>query len=170
MGPFEHPQNSYYAATANAFQRLERLSGRVTADVCVIGGGFTGLSAALHLAERGYKVVLLEQARIGWGASGRNGGQINMGLRKGPEDLVAAFGEARAKLLFNMSEEARQLIADRVAKHNIACDLKPGTLHVASKARDQAWMEDEVACLERVYGYKGIKFLDKQQTRTELGT
>ncbi|MBI2256539.1 MAG: FAD-binding oxidoreductase [Proteobacteria bacterium] len=170
MGPFEHPQNSYYAATANAFRRLEPLSGSVTADVCVIGGGFTGLSAALHLAERGYKVVLLEQARVGWGASGRNGGQINLGLRKGPEELITAFGQERAKLLFNMSEEARQIIVDRVAKHNIACDLKSGTLHVASKARDQQWMEDEVACLERVYGYKGTKFLDKQLTRAELGS
>ncbi len=170
MGPFEHPQKSYYAATANPFRRLEPLNGSVAADVCVIGGGFTGLSSALHLAERGYKVVLLEQARIGWGASGRNGGQINLGLRKGPEELIAAFGETRAKQLFNMSEEARQLIVERVAKHNIACDLKPGTLHVASKARDQKWMEDEVVCLERVYGYKGAKFLDKRQTRAELGS
>lgn len=170
MGPFEHPQKSYYGATAHAFSRLGALSGSVTADVCVIGGGFTGLSAALNLAERGYKVVLLEQARIGWGASGRNGGQINMGLRKGPEELIAAFGETRAKLLFNMSEEARQIIAERVAKHNIACDLKPGTLHVASKARDQKWMEDEVACLDRVYNYKDVKFLDRQQTRAELGS
>ena len=170
MGPFEHPQQSYYAATANPFERLPALSGSVTADVCVVGGGFTGLSAALHLAERGYKVVLLEQARIGWGASGRNGGQINLGLRKGPEELLAAFGEFRAKLLFNMSEEARQLIQDRVARHGIACDLKPGTLHVASKPRDQHWMEEEVACLENVYGYKGTRFLDRQQTRAELGS
>lgn len=170
MGPLEHPQKSYYAASANPFARLAPLAGTVTADVCVIGGGFTGLSAALHLAERGYKVVLLEQARIGWGASGRNGGQINLGLRKGPEELLAAFGEARAKMLFDMSEEARQLIVDRVARHKIACDLKPGTLHVASKARDQTWMEEEVACLENVYGYKGARFLDKQQTRAELGS
>ena len=170
MGPFEHPDKSYYAATANPFMRLPALTGKVTADVCVIGGGFTGLSAALHLAERGYKVVLLEQARIGWGASGRNGGQINLGLRKGPEELITAFGETRAKQLFNMSEEARQIIVDRVAQHGIDCDLKPGTLHVASKPGDQQWMEDEVACLEKVYGYKGARFLDKQQTRGELGS
>lgn len=170
MGPFEHPENSYYAASANPFARLAPLAGLVTADVCVVGGGFTGLSAALHLAERGYKVVLLEQARIGWGASGRNGGQINLGLRKGPEEMLAAFGATRAKMLFDMSEEARQLIVDRVEKHKISCDLKPGTLHVASKPGDRKWMEDEVACLEKSYGYKGARFLDKQQTRAELGS
>lgn len=170
MGPFEHPQHSYYAATANPFPSLDALSGVVSADVCVVGGGFTGLSAALHLAERGYKVVLLEQARIGWGASGRNGGQINLGLRKGPEELLAAFGETRARLLFDMSEEARQLIKDRVAKHAISCDLKPGTLHVASKPGDRRWMEDEIAVLEQKFGYKGARFLDQPQTRAELGS
>jgi gamma-glutamylputrescine oxidase len=170
MGPLEHPQKSYYAASANPFARLPTLSGTVPADVCVIGGGYTGLSAALHLAERGYQVVLLEQARIGWGASGRNGGQINLGWRKGPEELLASFGEARARMLFDMSEEARQLIKDRVVKHGISCDLKPGTLHVASKPRDRHWMESEVACLENVYRYRGTRFLDKQQTRSELGS
>lgn len=170
MGPFEHPDKSYYTATANVFPNLEQLSGNVSADVCVVGGGFTGLSAALHLAERGFKVVLLEQARIGWGASGRNGGQINLGLRKGPKDLIRLFGTERAKLLFNMVEEARKIIVDRTTQHHIACDFKPGTLHVASKARDQEWMEDEVECLENVYGYKGTRFLDKQQVRGELGS
>lgn len=170
MGPFEHPQHSYYVASANPLVPLPELRGQVGADVCVIGGGFTGLSAALHLAERGYKVVLLEQARIGWGASGRNGGQINLGFRKGPEDLITAFGEARARLLFAMSEEARHLIVDRVTRHDIKCDLKPGTLHVASKARDQRWMQDEVTALENRFGYRGVRYLDREQTRKELGS
>lgn len=170
MGPFEHPHSSYYAATANASPPRPALSGAVTADVCVIGGGFTGISAALHLAERGYKVVLLEQARIGWGASGRNGGQINLGLRKGPEELISAFGEERARILFGMAEEARQIIVDRVAQHGIKCDLKSGTLHAASKARDQHWMQDEIACLETKLGYRGARYLDRTGIRAELGS
>ncbi|MBL8708117.1 MAG: FAD-binding oxidoreductase [Rhodospirillaceae bacterium] len=170
MGPLEHPNNSYYVASANPFAPRPRLEGILEADVCVVGGGFTGLSAALHLAERGYKVVLLEQARIGWGASGRNGGQINLGLRKGPEDLIAAFGESRARMLFDMGEEARGMITDRVARHGIKCDLKPGTLHVASKSRDAGWMQDEIACLENKFGYRNARFLDRAATRSELGS
>jgi gamma-glutamylputrescine oxidase len=170
MGPFEHPQNSYYAATAKAFAQRSPLASSVTTDICVIGGGFTGLSAALHLAERGYKVVLLEQARIGWGASGRNGGQINLGLRKGPIDLLTAFGEERARAMFAMAEEGRQLIVDRVAQHGIECDLKPGTLHAASKARDRHWMQDEIACLQDKYGYHGARYLDRDHIRAELGS
>jgi len=170
MGPFEHPQNSYYTATANPFGPRPALAGSVTADVCVVGGGFTGLSAALNLAERGFKVVLLEQARIGWGASGRNGGQVNLGLRKGPEDLIAAFGLERARTLFGMAEEARQIVADRIAKHDIKCDFKPGTLHAASKARDRHWMQDEIACLENKFNYRGARYLDRAGIRQELGS
>ncbi|HKP23448.1 MAG TPA: FAD-binding oxidoreductase, partial [Dongiaceae bacterium] len=96
MDTLEHPQ-SYYAATARPFPQLPELQGEVEADVAVIGGGYTGLSAALNLAERGYKSVLIDQARIGWGASGRNGGQINTGLRKGPIELIARYGRDRAK-------------------------------------------------------------------------
>lgn len=164
----DHPKGSYYAATANPFAPCPALAGEVTADVCVVGGGFTGLSAALHLAERGYKVALLEAARIGWGASGRNGGQINMGLRKGPQELIAKFGKARAKELFDLGEEARDLITERIAKHDIRCDRKHGTLHVASKPGDLPWMRDEIACLEREMGYRNARFLDKQALRTEL--
>mgnify|MGYP001375999757 FL=1 len=81
-------QRSYYVATANPFTPAPSLNGKVQADVCIVGGGFTGLSAALFLAERGFSVVLLEGGRIGWGASGRNGGQMIPGLRKGAADLV----------------------------------------------------------------------------------
>ena len=81
------------------------LAGDANVDACVIGGGYTGLSAALHLAERGYKTLLLESHRVGWGASGRNGGQLNTGLRKGPGELVAMFGAAEAKRLFGLAEE-----------------------------------------------------------------
>jgi gamma-glutamylputrescine oxidase len=165
-----HPLGSYYAATANDFAALDPLRGEVSADVCVVGGGFTGLSAALHLAERGYKVVLLEANQIGWGASGRNGGQINTGLRKSPPDLIAAFGLERAKALFDLSEEARALIRDRVARHNIACDLKSGTMLAASKSRDLGWMEEEIRCFEQQMGYRQARLLDRGQARQIIGS
>ena len=88
---------SYYSATANPAPTRPALAGEMSVDACVIGGGLTGLSAALHLAERGYKTLLLEAAQVGWGASGRNGGQLNTGLRKGASELIQLFGRDRAK-------------------------------------------------------------------------
>src|SRR5438445_7630307 len=124
---------SYYTATANSAPPRPALAGDADVDACVIGGGYTGLSAALHLAERGYRTLLLESHRIGWGASGRNGGQLNTGLRKGPAELVASFGAAGAKRLFDLAEEAKAIVRERVRRHAIACDLKAGALYVAYK-------------------------------------
>jgi gamma-glutamylputrescine oxidase len=152
MDTLEHPQ-SYYAATARTFPRLAELQGETEADVAVIGGGYTGLSAALNLAERGYQVVLIDQARIGWGASGRNGGQINTGLRKGPVELIARYGKDRAKALFDLAEEGRAIIRERAARHRIRCDLKANTLYVAHRPSEEQWMRAEVAALEREFGY-----------------
>src|SRR5512135_1846562 len=115
---------SYYSATANPAPARPPLAGEVSADACIIGGGYTGLSAALHLAERGYRTLLLESHRIGWGASGRNGGQLNTGLRKGPGELVAMFGRDDARQLFDLAEEAKATVRERVRRHAIACDLK----------------------------------------------
>src|SRR5215470_8825050 len=122
---------SYYSATALAAPARPPLQGEASVDVCVIGGGLTGVSAALHLAERGYKTLLLEAEQIGWGASGRNGGQVNTGLRKGAAELLQLFGRERALALFAMAEEAKALVRERVGRHAIACDLKPGSLYVA---------------------------------------
>ncbi len=170
MSEFEHPASSYYVASAHPFPAQPSLRGRHEFDVCVIGGGYTGLSAALELAERGYRVALLEQARIGWGASGRNGGQINLGLRKGAVELVAKFGRDPARALFALAEEARLLIDARIAKHAIACDRKPGTIFLASKPGDLSWMAEEVEALERDFAYTGARLLDRQATRAEIGS
>ncbi|HCS23595.1 MAG TPA: gamma-glutamylputrescine oxidoreductase, partial [Rhodospirillaceae bacterium] len=88
---------SYYAATANASPGRPPLMGDISADVCVIGAGYSGLSTALTLAEAGRRVVVLEAAKVGWGASGRNGGQIIPGWRKGASELIAKFGAGQAK-------------------------------------------------------------------------
>ncbi|HEY4163572.1 MAG TPA: FAD-binding oxidoreductase [Dongiaceae bacterium] len=166
----KHSTGSYYAATANAYVRFPELRESIRADVCVVGGGFTGLSAALNLVERGYKVALVETNRIGWGASGRNGGQINTGLRKSPMELIAKFGKARAKALFDLSEEARSIIQERVEKHAIACDLRSGTMTLASKRGDIGWMQKEIACLEREMNYGKARFLDRKAIRGEIAS
>src|SRR5512137_885373 len=122
---------SYYAASANPAPFHEPLRGDVTADVCVIGGGISGCSTALNLAERGYKVVLLEGQRIGWGASGRSGGQAIFGFAAGQDKLVAQVGKETARRMFDVSVEALDLLEERVARHAIDCDLHWGQMHVA---------------------------------------
>ncbi len=166
----EHPKSSYYAATANPFARLPQLTESMSTDVCVVGGGLTGLSAALNLAERGFKVVLLEANRIAWGASGRNGGQINTGLRKSPQELIAKFGKQRGRALFDLAEEARAIIWERVQKHGIKCELREGNMLLASKPGDLPWMEEEIACYEREMDYHKAKLLDRDALRAEIAS
>jgi gamma-glutamylputrescine oxidase len=125
--------NSYYRATANPFAAQPSLVGDHKADVCIIGGGFTGLSAALAAAEAGYSVILLEAENIGFGASGRNGGQLIPGLRWGMVDILSEFGPERARAIYNVAMGAVDSVKARIAKHGIACDLKSGHLEAAYK-------------------------------------
>jgi gamma-glutamylputrescine oxidase len=161
---------SYYAASANPAPARPPFQGEASVDACVIGGGLTGLSAALHLAERGYKTLLLEAERVGFGASGRNGGQLNTGLRKGAGELIQSFGLDRARLLFAMAEEAKALVRALIACHAIACDLKPGSLYVACKPGDLAWMAEEVELLRREFGYEAAELLTKAALEERLGS
>ncbi len=160
---------SYYAATAHPSERFPALEGDIEADVCVVGGGCTGLSAALHAAERGWSVALLEGGRIGWGASGRNGGQMIPGLRKSASELVKAYGPERARAVFDLAVEARELVVGLIERHGIACDLKTtGHLIAAVKASDLRWMDEEIACLSQVMDYPNTERLDAASTRGEV--
>jgi gamma-glutamylputrescine oxidase len=167
--PSGHP-GSYYAATANATAEHPQLAGSAYADVCVIGGGFTGVSTALHLGERGYDVVLLEAARIGAGASGRNGGQVISGQRLDVNDLERAFGAERARLLWQLAEEAKATVRERIARHAIACDLKPGGLIAAHKRGDATRLERTVEHLAEVYDYPHARYVSGTQIRELLAT
>ena len=164
-----HP-DSYYAATAIGLEDHPALSGEQSCDVCVVGGGFTGLSAALHLAERGYDVVLLEAERLGWGASGRNGGQLGTGQRKGQRDLEKMLGAGDARLLWELAEEAKATVRERIQRHGIDCDLKPGVLNVAYKPGDAAWLAAQAEHLQRHYGYDEQRVVSRQETAEMLGT
>ncbi|NJD30564.1 MAG: FAD-binding oxidoreductase [Gammaproteobacteria bacterium] len=161
---------SYYAASAHASPPREALRGDVTADVCVLGGGIAGCSTALNLAERGYKVVLLEGRRIGWGASGRSGGQAIFGFAAGQDKLVAQVGKETARRMFDVSVEAIEVLKNRVARHAIDCDLNWGQMHVAIKHRHvtelKAWREE----LERDYGYVSPRWLEQREVREILAT
>ncbi len=145
--------NNYYTATANRRRDPQPLLGAAEADVVVIGGGFTGVAAALACAEQGLSVILLEAETIGFGASGRNGGQLIPGLRWSMREIEAAFGAARAKAIFDIVWSARDRVWDRVARHAIDCDLTPGHLEAACAPGDLADMAAEATFLESRFGY-----------------
>ena len=161
---------SYYAATAVGAVEHPRLTGDLRCDVCVIGGGFTGLSAALHLAERDYDVVLLEARRVGWGASGRNGGQFGGGQRRPQGELERLVGAQQARALWDLAEEAKATVKERIRRHGIACDLKLGSLRVAYKPGDAAMLAAEAAELRERYGYPHIRAVAREEVAEMLGT
>ena len=145
--------NSYYAASANAWETQPRFAGQATYDVAIIGGGFTGLTAALACAEKGLKVILLEKETIGFGASGRNGGQLIPGLRWSMRELDAEFGRERAQAIFDLAYGAVGRVKARIAKHRISCDLKDGHLEAAYKPAHFDTMRRDVEFLEREFGW-----------------
>jgi len=167
-----HPQHisSYYAATAIGADPRPKLAGEVACDVCVVGGGYTGLSAALHLAEGGYDVVLLEAERLAWGASGRNGGQLCTGQRKEQDALEKSLGLGTAKLLWDLAEEAKQVVRERVARHAIDCNLKDGLLTVAYKAGEERGLAAYGERLERDYGYGRMTPVSRAELGQMLGS
>ena len=145
--------NSYYAATAHPWRPSFGMGEDLSFDVAVIGGGFTGLSAALACAERGFSVILIEREHIGFGASGRNGGQLIPGLRWTASELEDAFGGERADALFDLCWRENRVKA-RIAKHGIDCDLKSGHLEAAWTPKDFGAMKREAEFLATRFGYQ----------------
>jgi gamma-glutamylputrescine oxidase len=165
----EYPP-SYYAATAAPLDRFAPLRGEAQADVCIVGGGYTGLSAALHLAQRGYKVILLEAHRVGFGASGRNGGQVGSGQRLDQDDLERMAGKEAARRLWDIAEEAKALVKGLIADHAMPVTFHPGVAHAC-------WHDSEVRHahayadrLRRDYGYDQLEPLDRQGIRALIGS
>ncbi|MFG1478534.1 FAD-binding oxidoreductase [Xanthobacter sp. V4C-4] len=167
--PMAHPA-SWYVATANPMPDFPPLTGAAEADVCVLGGGYTGLSAALHLAEAGFDVVLLEASRVGSGASGRNGGQIHSGQRRHQDFLEAAVGLDDARKLWTLAEESKALVRDLVARHTIDCDLADGLILADHKPHYVAESHAYAAHLRDTYGYEAIEPLDQEQVRALVGS
>ncbi len=161
---------SYYSHSAIAAPPRPVLEGQVETDVCVVGGGIAGCSTALHLAERGYRVVLLEAQQIGFGASGRSGGQALAGYACGQHKLERQVGFENARRMWDISIEGLRLIRDRVERHAIDCDLHWGQMHVAIKARQRAELLAERQHLEDRYGYRQLRFLERPEVESLLAT
>ncbi len=161
--------SSYYAASVNEQTAYPVLEGAKTADVCVVGAGFTGVATALSLAERGYSVALVEANRVGWGASGRNGGQIINGM-SGLAKLRKKHGDGIADMLWDLRWRGNEIIYDRVEKYGIQCDLKSGYVEVAPKAKQVLWLEEYAAERDQHnFPYK-YELWDRKETCEKLGT
>ena len=156
---------SWYAASANLQLDFPALQGETSADVCIIGGGYTGLSTAIHLRKQGYSVALLEANKVGWGASGRNGGHVGTGQRADQETLEDLVGLEHAKALWQLGLEAVDTVCELIAETAIDCELKTGNLHVASKASEQAGLMEEAEHLSKIYGYEQIRYVDSAELK-----
>jgi gamma-glutamylputrescine oxidase len=162
------PALSYYAASAASSATLggpaththrEPLRGELRADVVVLGGGIAGCSAALHLAKRGFHVALLEARVVGYGASGRSGGQTIFGLAASQQALAAAVGRDDARRLFDLSIEALDLTQSLIHDHSIDCDYHPNHVHVATKPRHVRELREWARELHEDYGYSSARLL-----------
>ena len=161
--------NSYYAATRNEHTDFASLQGAHNADVCVIGAGFTGISTALRLAERGYNVHVIEANKVGWGASGRNGGQIIGGI-SGENSIIKSSSEDIAKMVWDMRWAGHEIIRERINTYDIQCDHKFGYLDVAIKKRHIRALHSHVEVLEKYAFPFEYQMLSKEETQSTIGT
>jgi gamma-glutamylputrescine oxidase len=146
------------------------LEGSETADVCIIGAGYTGLSSALHLAERGYKVIVLEAETVAFGASGRNGGHVGIGQRSDQVELEEQFGHEIATLLWDMGLEAVDTVKSLIATHNIDCDLKHGDMHFAHKRKLCGDMKKEIEFLAERYNFYDVEYIPQERLHEAVGS
>ena len=168
MQPQQHTA-SYYAATVNEFTDFAPLLGDHTADVCVIGAGFTGISTALHLAERGYDVHVVEANKVGWGASGRNGGQMIGGIA-GEKNIAIHHDRDVEELFGELRWAGHEIIRRRVQEYGIRCDLKFGYLDVAIKQRHMHEFEADFDRMQKAGFPHEFRLLSREETRQATGT
>jgi gamma-glutamylputrescine oxidase len=160
---------SYYAASVDGSTRYPRLEGTTQTDICVVGGGFSGVATALTLAERGYKVALVESNRIGWGASGRNGGQLIGGI-SGEAEIERQHGEAGARMLRDIRYRGHDIIMDRIAKYKIDCDLKRGWMEAAARPKHMVALRKHYAALDATGDADDLELVEPQDMGGVLAT
>lgn len=161
---------SYYAASAHAWPERPALEGTLECDVCVVGGGIAGCSTALHLAQAGLSVVLLEEHRVSWGASGRSGAQALFGVAAGQAKLERLIGAGAARTVWDVSVEGLALMRELIARHGIACDWADGYLLTAVKERHVRELRAELVELTERYGYGSVRYVAREELAATLGT
>lgn len=168
MAHTAYPQ-SYYAASANPVPARPELNGESETDVCIVGAGYTGLSTAIALLENGFKVCIVEAAKVGFGASGRNGGQIVNSYSRDIDVIERSVGPKQAKLLGDMAFEGGRIIRERIKKYDIQCDLKDGGVFAANTAKHMKHLESQKKLWER-YGHTQLELMDAERIREVVGT
>ena len=161
--------DSYYAASANAAPKRPELIGSQEFDICIVGAGYSGLSAGLHLAEKGYNVAIVEGAQVGWGASGRNGGQIVNGLNASLQTIERRYGRDTSTFVASIAQEGQEIIREKVKRYDIQCDLKDGNIFTAYTDAHMRELEERLALWEG-YGIKHQQMLSKAEIRDRIGT
>jgi gamma-glutamylputrescine oxidase len=157
--------NSYYADLAETLAPFPEAHGSLDCDVCVVGAGFTGLSAAYHLAQRGYDVVVVDAQRVGFGASGRNGGQVSMGQRVEQDELEDMVGEEHARQLWDIGAQAVELVRDLTKMDEVRTPFHDGVIHTVHRERYQKHNVQYVEHMSSKYGYDKLRLLDKEECR-----
>lgn len=159
---------SWYAATCNSILEFPELKGEHQADICVLGGGFTGVNTAIELSQRGYSVILLEANRIGWGASGRNGGELIRGIGHGLDQFRHQIGDEGVHQLKLMGIEALEIVKQRITDHDIACDLTLGYSDLATRPRHMQALEEDFQELQALNYPHALKLVDKSGLKEEV--
>ena len=170
MSLTERNIRNYYTESAPASPSRQPLRGDLECDVAVVGAGIAGCSTALHLAERGYKVALLEGRQVGFGASGRSGAQLIFGYACGQEKIEKLAGREAGRAMWQVTADGLDLVRDLVARYGIDCELSWGQLHVAVKERQRRDLREECDHLATEYGYDSVRFLDGDEVRSLLAT
>ncbi len=162
--------DSYYSASTPVVPSYKALKGDITADVCIVGAGYTGLSSALHLAKRGYKVVILEAETVAFGASGRNGGHVGTGQRMEQQDIEKKFGRETALSLWNMGLEAVDTVRDLILENSIECDLKYGDVNFAHKPGYCKELEEEIEFFKNRYNFNDLEYIPRNRISEVIGS
>ena len=165
----QYPQ-SYYLDTAKEIFDHPQLEGKISADVCIVGGGFSGINTAIELRQRGLSVVLLEAKRIGWGASGRNGGELIRGIGHDPAQFINEIGQEGVSAIQQMGFEAVEIVRNRIQTHHIDCDLQMGYCDLAVKPRHMLELQEEFDSLKRLGYQHEIKLLTQSQLSEVIGS
>lgn len=161
--------DSYYAATANNKEDYPMLQEHLECDVCIVGAGFSGLSAGLHLVEQGFKVILLESVKVGFGATGRNGGQIVNSYSRDVDVIEKRYDKRTSDALCSMIFEGGEIIRQRIEKYNIDCDYRAGGLFTALNNKQFEALKHHKKNWER-YGNGQLELLDADELRNVIGT